>query len=382
MWGGEGPRGPILDGMTIGDQASILDVLYETSLDGVWLVSEDRRLLDVNRAACTMLGYTRSEMLGLSIRDIEADETPDEYEEHHARILQARRDRFQARHRRKDGSLVEVEVSLQQAPLHDGRVACFIRDMTAQRTAERKVAESQRLAALGTLVAGVAHEVNNPLAAVLAHQSIAIEELTDLLRDPAVADREKVEQCVGRALESLREAVASSQRIARIVRDLSVLGRRDPRRSPVSPGEVVAEALHVLPLPAVERVRTSVVDRRAPTVMASHGQLVQVVVNLLANAAESIPAGRIGEVVVRLSTGDGGTARIEVSDDGCGVAPSAIPRIFEPFFTTRRAAGGTGLGLAICHAIVSTHGGTLTVESEVGKGSTFRVELPAAPVGA
>ncbi len=365
--------------MTTRDQAAILKLIYETSLDGCWLVSEDRRLLDVNAAACAMLGYTRDEMLGLGIRDIEAEETHAEYEEHNTRIRLNGGDRFFARHRHKNGSAVEVEVSLRQTPLLDGRYACFIRDLTAQRAAERRAAELSRLAALGTLVAGLAHEVNNPLTAVLANQSVAVEELSALLRAPASLDRNEIDQTVAGSIESLRDAVEGSHRIARIVKDLSLFGHPDPRRAPVSPGEVVGDALRALPPRLGERARFEVTDRGAPQVMASAGQLVQVVVHLVTNAADSIPDGRIGTVRVGSYPGEGGSARIEVRDDGCGIPPSVLHRIFEPFYTARRANGGTGLGLAVCHAIVTAHGGNLTVESEVGKGSMFRVELPEPP---
>jgi signal transduction histidine kinase len=122
-------------------------------------------------------------------------------------------------------------------------------------------------------------------------------------------------------------------------------------------------------------------DGRAPPVVASGGQIEQVVVNLITNAAKATPSGQRGEILVRTGPGNPGMTRIEIVDHGSGIAPEIRDRIFEPFFTTRRVGigRGAGLGLAICHAIISDHGGTITVESEVGKGSTFRLELPAAP---
>jgi signal transduction histidine kinase len=136
---------------------------------------------------------------------------------------------------------------------------------------------------------------------------------------------------------------------------------------------------------SVAMVATVNVERQvAPDVMASAGQIEQVVVNLVTNAVKATPAGKHGEVVIRTSTGSHGMARLEVIDHGTGIAPAILGRIFEPFFTTRQVGEGkgTGLGLAICHAIVAAHGGTMTVETEVGKGSTFRIELPAAPAEA
>jgi len=112
-------------------------------------------------------------------------------------------------------------------------------------------------------------------------------------------------------------------------------------------------------------------------VVASAGQLEQVVVNLVTNAANAIPEGRRGEITIRTGPGTEGMVRLEVSDNGPGIPPELREKIFEPFFTTRTEGTGTGLGLSICHVIVKAHGGKLTVESEVGKGSTFRVELPA-----
>jgi two-component system cell cycle sensor histidine kinase/response regulator CckA len=103
------------------------------------------------------------------------------------------------------------------------------------------------------------------------------------------------------------------------------------------------------------------------------------VVNLVTNAAKATPEGTRGAIVIRVGPGEPGMARLEVIDHGHGIDPAVLPRIFEPFFTTSDVGQGTGLGLSICHAIVVGHGGTLTVTSEVGKGSTFRVELPAAP---
>jgi signal transduction histidine kinase len=119
-----------------------------------------------------------------------------------------------------------------------------------------------------------------------------------------------------------------------------------------------------------------------PDVVASAGQLEQVVVNLVTNASLAIPQGRPGEIAIRVGPGTGGRVRLEVADNGEGIASEILARIFEPYFTTRDAGKGTGLGLAISHAIVASHGGMLTVESEVGRGATFRVELPAATAGA
>jgi two-component system NtrC family sensor kinase len=116
----------------------------------------------------------------------------------------------------------------------------------------------------------------------------------------------------------------------------------------------------------------------APDVLATAGQITQVVVNLVTNAANATPEGMRGAIVIRIGVGEPGMARLDVIDHGKGIEPAVMAHIFEPFFTTGDVGKGMGLGLSICHSIVTHHGGTLTATSEVGKGSTFRVELPAA----
>jgi PAS domain S-box-containing protein len=268
-------------------------------------------------------------------------------------------------------------------PVGENLLVTFV-DVTEARALQAQVAMASRLAAMGTLVAGVAHEVNNPLAAEMADQGLALEivrELRDRLQGSEAIDRLAEARVLGDAVEALEEAQEGALRIARVVKNLSTFGRPDPRRKRVRLGEVVAEALRWVPASVARSAAVQVEDGGAPDVVASIGQLEQVVVNLVTNAAKAIPPGRRGLVVVRTGAGEPGRSRLEVIDDGKGIPPVLLERIFEPFFTTRPAGEerGMGLGLAICHAIVTAHGGTLSVTSTPGKGSTFRMELPAAP---
>jgi signal transduction histidine kinase len=175
---------------------------------------------------------------------------------------------------------------------------------------------------------------------------------------------------------------SSAQRISGIVKGLSIFGRPDQDRRPTRLDETIQKSLDWLPPLVAERAVIRVEAEEVPEAMASESQIAQVLVNLVDNAALAIPDGRKGEVLIRLGRGLPDMVRLEVSDNGRGIAPQLMERIFEPFFTTRPQGKGTGLGLSICSAIVTAHGGTLTVESEVGKGSTFRVELPAVPAEA
>jgi signal transduction histidine kinase len=162
------------------------------------------------------------------------------------------------------------------------------------------------------------------------------------------------------------------------VKDLAAFARPDLRRTPLRLAEVAQEAMRWLPASAALDATIRVEDAGAPDVFASAGQIEQVVVNLVTNAVKATPAGKRAAVIVRVGPGSPGKARLEVVDHGTGIDPSTLDRIFEPFFTTRPAGDGrgVGLGLSISHSIVASHGGTLTVGSEVGKGSTLRMELP------
>jgi signal transduction histidine kinase len=259
---------------------------------------------------------------------------------------------------------------------------------TARRRAEEERAELQaqlarsaRLAAMGTLVAGVAHEINNPLAAVMSSAGTIAEDVAALqaaLRAGASPDPVRLARRVDEAGEMIGDVLTSAGRIARIVKDLSVFGRPDQKRTPIQLADAIRRSMEWLPDVVAERATIRAEISEVPPVIAAEHQIGQVLVNLVTNAALAIRDGRGGEIVIRLGPGEPGMARLEVSDDGEGIDPALLDRIFEPFFTTRPQGKGTGLGLSICNAIVNAHGGTLTAKSQVGRGSTFRVELPLA----
>jgi two-component system NtrC family sensor kinase len=249
------------------------------------------------------------------------------------------------------------------------------------RAVQRELALASRIVAMGTLAAGVAHEINNPLAAVLADQELALssaQEVLRRLRGDEPMDREAEALRLDHVVEELADALEGARRIGRVVRELTTFARPSQERKRGRLADMVAKAMRWLPASVHKVARVQVEDGGAPDILASFGQIEQVVVNLVTNAAKATKPRKPGTIIVRFGPGGSGVARLEVIDHGTGIEPAILGRLFDPFFTTNEVGKGIGLGLAVCHSIVTSHGGTLTVESEVGRGSTFRMELPAA----
>lgn len=228
---------------------------------------------------------------------------------------------------------------------------------------EARAAQSERLASLGMLAAGVAHEINNPLGGVLALTTLALEETR-----PDDPNRENLE-------EVLRQA----QRCRDIVKGLLEFSRESAANAErVDVHGVIEETLGLLAgqsaffnVAVVKRF-----DPELPAVQADRTQLQQVFMNILVNAAQAMEERGAVEIATR--RGALGDVEIEISDTGRGVPPEVVDRIFDPFFTTKTSGEGTGLGLSIAYGIVTKHRGTIEVRSEEGKGSAFTVRLPAA----
>ena len=181
--------------------------------------------------------------------------------------------------------------------------------------------------------------------------------------------------------EALSEARVGAQRMRDIVRDVKIFSRAEEDvRAPVAIGRVLRGALSLAGSEIRHRARVAVEVAEMPPVLASESRLSQLFLNLLVNAAQAIPEGHADQNLIRVTVGRGagGEVVVEVSDTGCGIPPAHLKRLFDPFFTTKAAGIGTGLGLPICHGIVTDLGGEIDVASEPGKGSTFRVTLPAS----
>ncbi len=278
---------------------------------------------------------------------------------------------------RADGA--ERAISDSVSPLIDDRGelvgAVFVcHDVTDRRRMQREVEHNARLAALGTLAAGVAHDLSNPLSYVLANVSMSRDALREH-RDDLVSN-------LADDLDAaLSEALIGVNRVAAIVAELRTFSRPESGAAArIDLNRVVTSALRFVRSEVELRAVIVRDEGEAPPVIASESRLSQVVVNLVLNAAQASirPRPADNPITVRTWTDGDGRACLSVSDRGRGIAAAHLPQIFEPFFSTRLDAGGTGLGLTLCHRIVSSLGGTLSVESAEGEGTTFIVRLPPA----
>jgi PAS domain S-box-containing protein len=277
------------------------------------------------------------------------------------------------RGRRPDGMRFMVEAS--SVPFeYEGKpsILSLLHDVTERRTLEARLAQADRLAALGTMAAGVAHEINNPLAYVMLNLDWIARKLSEGATDAASVEGMKA---------MLREAREGASRVATIVHELRSFSRSDGEaRHAVDLAEVVRSALRLASHEIQPRAQVTTSFAPVPPVWANEGRVEQVILNLLLNAAQAMPEARVATNEIRVSVrADGaGRAVLEVSDNAEGIPPEILSRIFDPFFTTKAPGRGTGLGLSICHGIVGSLGGQITVHSEAKEGTTFRVTLPTA----
>ncbi len=246
-----------------------------------------------------------------------------------------------------------------------GTVVLLIEDVTDTKKLQEQLIQSEKLSAIGQLIAGVAHELNNPLASVLGFADFLAEsgQTPPALQEP------------------VRVVQHEAQRAAGIVKNLLTFARRqDQERRRLEVGPVIQRTLQLLnnQLLGMKVATDLAIEPDLPGIEGSPNQLQQVFVNLVNNAAQAIAStGREGTVTVRVRPWLDGVA-VDVTDDGPGIPEDLQARVFEPFFTTKAEGEGTGLGLAICQGIVKEHGGRITLRSMPGAGATFTVELPGA----
>ena len=336
-------------------------------------IVRDNSFLFANQAYATALGFATAEEL--SKIDLAERVPPDEAERMHARgkfMLEGGRPPPTTYHvRRLDGSVIQFEVSSGPCE-YEGRPAVLTmgRDVTARKVLEGQLIQADRLAAIGTMAAGVAHEINNPLGYVMLNLDWIARKLPESAGDP---------ESMQALIELLHEAHRGAERVATIVRELRTFSRADGEtRRRVDLAAIARSAIKVAAHEIRYRARVSTSFEAAQPVWANESRLEQVVLNLLINAAHAMPEDNVSNNEIRVIVRPDGDANVilEISDNGEGIPQEILPRIFDPFFTTKPRGVGMGLGLSICHGIVMSLGGKITVHSTPNEGTTFRVALP------
>lgn len=316
------------------------------------VADESGQVQFVNAAALRLFGRSEAELCGESLHFSLSEAAPTE--------LEIFRDG-----ERRYGEMRVVPVEWRGLPA----LMATIRDNTERRKAEVQLAAVDRLVAIGTMAASVAHEINNPLAAMIVNLEIAAN----------VADAQPGMAELSQLIADTREAASRVRTIASDLRTLSCAN--EERTEIVDLSRVIESALRLASHETRHRARVFVsIDADLPAVHAHESRLGQVLTNLVVNAAQAMHEANLERNLIRISGQRRGESSVEISvtDNGAGMSEQILDRLFTPFFTSKPPSQGTGLGLSICRRIVDSYGGQLEVESQVGVGSTFRVVLSTA----
>jgi two-component system NtrC family sensor kinase len=350
--------------------------LFANAYDMIFTLDQHLRILSINKVGPSLTGYTEDELRGRLLHEISAPETWDNAEQAFGELLMGRAIQpFELQLRRKDEELVVLEVSarLIQNSTQTREIHCIARNLTERRRLEEQLIHAEKLSAIGQLVAGVAHELNNPLTSVSGYTQL-------LLRETSIPDQIR---------DDLKHIHTQAERAARIVQNLLVFAREHKaERSLTNFNEVIRNtlALRAYQLRVDNIDVKPELDPNLPMTVVDPYQMQQVILNLINNAHHAITErGKSGKITLRTGLSSVQNSPMtrqtphlffSISDTGVGIPERALNKIFDPFYTTKPVGQGTGLGLSICYGIVKEHGGRIWAESEMGVGTTVTIELP------
>jgi PAS domain S-box-containing protein len=344
----------------------------ESASESIVATDAAGRIVLVNAKTETMFGYSRDELIGQPVELLIPTRLRERHVGHRAAYMAAPRVRSMGQGLdlsglKKDGTEFPVEVSLSYVHTEEGtRAIAFVTDISERVAFQRAARQTDKLAALGTLSAGIAHEINNPIGIITSRVEVM------LLEGEGGALPAELRKDLEVILRQARRVAAITQGLLSFARQSSGV------RAPVNLNRVVEEIFHLVQkdLTRGHIEVTLSLDETLPDSVADANAIGQVLLNLLTNARSAMPDG--GQITIATSYQPATRSlRLTVTDTGSGIPPEILPKIFDPFFTTR--SDGTGLGLSISHGIVHDHHGILAVRSEVGKGTTFTLTFPVDP---
>lgn len=341
------------------------------AVDAVATIDAAGTIVSANDAFHALLAYGNHELDGANLFALVVETERTDVARGVAAMRPDSRQEIETRTIRKDNRILPVQLSLVARAAGRGHF-CFVRDLTRKKKEEGKLAAQAAVTAVGSFATGLAHEINNPLAVVLANVEEAGRVIVDLAPSvlPAVADD------FAELKSMLEEAHAAAQRVQFMVRDVRPFACADDRRGRVDVNSVVESCCNIAF--AEIRHRAKLVKRLGATVpiVGSEAKLAQVFLHLLVNAAHAMPEGEVADNEIVIETRQQGRSAIviEVTDTGCGILTENAGKVFDPFFTTKPRR--PGMGLAISRAAVVAHGGEITLSPRTGGGSVARVVLP------
>jgi two-component system, cell cycle sensor histidine kinase and response regulator CckA len=365
------------------DRLRLSEFSIDRAGEAIYWIDPFARILDVNDAACAMLGYVKEELCVMTVHDIAPDLQVDVWPAHWMEVKRRGAFMFEGLHRAKDGRIIPIEMSVNYL-CYDGQEynCAFVRNITerkrteaALRRAQAQLIQAQKMEAIGRLAGGIAHDFNNLLTVINGHSDV-------LLADQTVPDR------VRKSIEQVQDA---GRRAAGLTRQLLVFSRQQVvQLQLVDLNQIVTamQKLLVRLIGADIRIRLDL-DNSLDRIMADPSQVEQIVMNLTVNARDSMPRG--GDLVLEtrnveldaaffeqqgMVSTPGPYCMLSMRDTGTGMDEQTAGRIFEPFFTTKDPGKGTGLGLATVYGIVRQSQGVITLSTQLGQGATFRIYFP------
>jgi PAS domain S-box-containing protein len=340
-------------------------LIVEAAPNGMLLVDERGTIVMVNASVLRQFGYRRDELLGQSVEMLIPGPLRSDHQQHRAGFTRTPQARSMGSGRelfglRKDGSELAVEIGLTPIETVKGmRVLASIVDISERKRLEMQLRRTERLAELGTLASGMAHEIGTPMNVILGRAEYLLQRAAD--------DGMK---------KGLTTIITQVERITKVMKQLLAFARRrSPEWRTIDLGEIVDETLEMFQERIAQHHITidKTMDSSVPPIRADRDQLIQVLINLVMNSLHAMPEG--GQLTLRLAR-EGSHVCLGLSDTGHGMPEEIRSKVFEPFFTTKDFGKGTGLGLTVVKGIIEEHGGTIDVESAVDKGTTFWIRLP------
>jgi PAS domain S-box-containing protein len=358
----------------------------DNARDSIYLLQRDARFLYVNQAACETLGYTRQEFLTMHVFDIDPDFPPEVWATHWENLKKMDTLRIESRHRASDGRLIPVEIGIRIFTFEGVEyLLSAARDLTERRQfeaerlhLEQQLLHAQKLESLGVLAGGIAHDFNNILMTILGNAELALMRINK--ESPGVENLHKIEEAAARAADLAKQMLAYSGKGKFVVEHINL-------------NRLLEDMLHMLEVSISKKAVLRLnLNPSLPTVEADATQMRQIVMNLVINASEAI-GDKSGVIAITTGCMDcdknylkdvrldeniaaGLYVYLEIADTGCGMSKKTLAKIFDPFFTTKFT--GRGLGMAAVMGIVRSHKGAIKVYSELDKGTSFKILLPAS----